>query len=81
MAMAVTQIATAAAGLGWMFVEVDVQGQALGAGHLLRRRRRPGRHHPGLGLRGAGPALVIGFVAGAVCFAATKKAMRGGRSR
>ena len=51
MAMAVTQIATAAAALAWMFAEWMAQGQASRAGHRLRRGRRPGRHHPGLRLR------------------------------
>ena len=51
MAMAVTQIATAAAALAWMFAEWIAQGQAQRARHHLRRGRRPGRHHPGLRLR------------------------------
>ena len=51
MAMTVTQIATAAAALAWMFVEWADPRQADGDRHLLRRGRRPRRHHPGLGLR------------------------------
>ncbi len=50
MAMAVTQIATAAAALAWMFVEWIVRGQAQRSRHHLRRRRRPGRDHAGLRL-------------------------------
>ena len=51
MAMAVTQIATAAAALAWMFAEWIVARQAERARHHLRRRRRPGRDHAGLRLR------------------------------
>ena len=51
MAMAVTQIATATAALTWMFVEWGAQGQAERPRHHLRRGRRAGGDHPGLGLR------------------------------
>ena len=51
MAMAVTQIATAAAALAWMFVEWVQARQAQRARHPLGRGRRPGRDHAGLGLR------------------------------
>ena len=54
MAMTVTQIATAMAGLTWMFVEWASPRQADRPRHLLRRGRRPRRHHPGLGLRRPG---------------------------
>ena len=54
MAMAVTQIATAAAALAWMFAEWVAARQAERARHRLRRGRRPGRDHPGLGLRRPG---------------------------
>ena len=37
----------------------------------LRRRRRPRRDHPGLGLRDVGGALIIGLVAGGLCYSAT----------
>ena len=40
MAAAATQIATAAASLGWMFVGVGRRQEALGAGHGLRRGGR-----------------------------------------
>ena len=55
MAMAVTQIATAAAALAWLFAEWISQRQALGARRDLRRGRRPGGHHPGIRLRAARP--------------------------
>ena len=51
MAMAVTQIATAAAALAWMFAEWIAARQAERPRHHLRRGRRPGRDHPGVGLR------------------------------
>ena len=51
MAMPVTQIATAAAALAWMFAEWIDARQAERARHRLGRGRRPRRDHPGLGLR------------------------------
>ena len=54
MAMTVTQIATAVAGFTWMLVEWIAARQADGHRHLLRRGRRPRRHHAGLGLRRPG---------------------------
>ena len=54
MAMAVTQIATAAAALGWMFAEWIAKGKPSVLGCNLRRGRRPGGDHPGFGLRAAG---------------------------
>ncbi len=54
MAMAVTQFATAAAGFTWMLVEWVHARQADGRRHLHGRRRRPRRHHPGLGFRRPG---------------------------
>jgi hypothetical protein len=54
MAMTVTQIATAAAALGWMFAEWVVQGQTVGARCGFRRGRRPRGDHAGVGLRAAG---------------------------
>ena len=68
MAMTVTQIATAAAALGWMFAEWIAQGQTLGPWRSFRRGRGPGGDHPGVGLRAAGRSLVIGVAAGVVCF-------------
>ena len=51
MAMAATQIATAAAALGLDVRRVDHQGQAQRARHRLRRGRGIGRDHAGIGLR------------------------------
>ena len=48
MAMLVTQMATAAAALGWMFAEWISQGQAQRAGHRLRRGGGAGGHHAGI---------------------------------
>ena len=64
-----TLVATGAAMLGWLLMEKIRDGHADLAGCRLRRRRRPGRHHPGL-LRPSTPvgALVLGFLAGvALC--------------
>ena len=73
MAMLVTQIATAAAALGWMLIEwfvhkkPSVLGIASGAVAGLVAIT------PASGTAGPGGALVIGFVAGVVCyFAATR---------
>ena len=51
MAMAVTQIATAAAALAWMFVEWGLKGKPVDPRHLLGCRCRPCRDHPGLRFR------------------------------
>ncbi len=51
MAMTVTQIATAAAAMTWMFAEWVAARQAQHARPDLRRRRRSGGDHPGVGLR------------------------------
>ena len=51
MAMTVTQIATAAAALSWMFTEWLRPRQAERARHHLRRGRRPGGDHAGVRLR------------------------------
>ncbi len=45
-----TMVATAGAALSWLLVRMDRQGQALAAGHLLRRGRRSRRGHAGLRL-------------------------------
>ncbi len=68
MAMAVTQIATAAAALGWMFAEwvvkkkPSVLGAASGAVAGLVAIT------PASGFVLPGPALIIGIIAGVVCF-------------
>ncbi len=48
MAMAVTQIATATAALGWMFAEWVTHGKPSGLGHRLGRRGGLGCDHPGI---------------------------------
>ncbi len=53
MAMAVTQIATAVAALGWMFAEWLAKGKPSVLGAISGRGRGTGGDHPGLGLRAA----------------------------
>jgi Amt family ammonium transporter len=65
MAMAVTQIATAAAALTWMFVEWIKPQEAERARHHLRRGRRSGGDHPASGFVDPQGALIIGIAAGA----------------
>ena len=68
-AFVATHFATAAAALGWMFGGMDAQRQAQRAGRHLRRGGRTGGHHAGLRLRQAvSRRMLIGFVAGVVCF-------------
>jgi Amt family ammonium transporter len=68
MAMAVTQIATAAAGLGWMFVEWMFKGKPSVLGICSGAVAGLVAITPASGFVEPGGALVIGFVAGAVCF-------------
>ena len=68
MAMLVTQIATAAAALGWMFAEWIGHGKAERPGHRFGCGCRPGRHHPGRGTVGPMGALVIGLASGVICY-------------
>ena len=56
MAMTVTQIATGGSGPRLDVRRVDGEEEAVGARHHLGCRRRPCRHHPGLGLRRRRPA-------------------------
>ena len=53
MAMAVTQIATAAAALGWMFAEWIAKGKPSVLGCISGAVAGPGGDHPGVGLRAA----------------------------
>ena len=63
-----TQVATAAGAARLDRRRVDPRRQADPGRCLLRRGRRPGRHHPGLWLhRPAGRRSLLGLVAGAVC--------------
>jgi Amt family ammonium transporter len=68
MAMAVTQIATAAAALGWMFVEWMFKGKPSVLGICSGAVAGLVAITPASGFVEPGGALVIGFAAGAVCF-------------
>jgi Amt family ammonium transporter len=68
MAMAVTQIATAAAGLGWMFVEWIFKGKPSVLGICSGAVAGLVAITPASGFVEPGGALVIGFAAGAICF-------------
>ncbi len=67
-AMAVTQIATAAAGLAWMFVEWMFKGKPSILGICSGAVAGLVAITPASGFVEPGGALVIGFAAGAVCF-------------
>jgi len=68
MAMAVTQIATAAAGLGWMFAEWMSLGKPSVLGIISGAVAGLVAITPASGFVGPTGALVIGIVAGVVCF-------------
>ena len=68
MAMAVTQIATAAAALGWMFVEWVFKGKPSVLGICSGAVAGLVAITPASGYVEPGGALAIGFIAGAVCF-------------
>jgi Amt family ammonium transporter len=68
MAMAVTQIATAAAALGWMFVEWIFKGKPSILGICSGAVAGLVAITPASGFVQPGGALVIGFAAGAICF-------------
>jgi Amt family ammonium transporter len=68
MAMAVTQIATAAAALGWMFVEWMFKGKPSVLGICSGAVAGLVAITPASGFVEPGGALVIGFAAGAICF-------------
>ena len=68
MAMAVTQIATAAAALGWMIVEWMFKGKPSVLGICSGAVAGLVAITPASGFVEPGGALVIGFVAGAICF-------------
>src|SRR6202035_2354531 len=78
MAMTVTQIATAAAALGWMFAEWIVKGKPSVLGAASGAVAGLVAITPASGFVGPTPAVIIGIVAGVICFfAATslKKAL------
>ncbi|MCW5731572.1 MAG: ammonium transporter [Alphaproteobacteria bacterium] len=71
MAMAVTQIATAAAALGWMFAEWLLKGKPSVLGIVSGAVAGLVAITPAAGFVLPGGALVIGVVAGVVCFFAS----------
>jgi len=68
MAMAVTQIATAAAALGWMFAEWVAKGKPSVLGIVSGAVAGLVAITPASGFVLPGPALVIGVAAGVICF-------------
>jgi Amt family ammonium transporter len=68
MAMLVTQIATAGAALGWMAVEWAMHGRPSVLGIVSGAVAGLVAITPAAGTAGPGGALVLGIVAGAVCF-------------
>src|SRR6266481_2154256 len=68
MAMAATQIATAAAALGWMFAEWVIKGKPSVLGIASGAVAGLVAITPASGFVGPTPAVVIGVVAGVVCF-------------
>jgi len=73
MAMAVTQIATAAAALGWMFAEWLTKGKPSVLGIISGAVAGLVAITPASGFVLPGGALVIGIVAGVLCFFASTK--------
>jgi Amt family ammonium transporter len=68
MAMAVTQIATAAAALGWMFAEWITKGKPSVLGIASGAVAGLVAITPASGFVGPSPAVVIGILAGVLCF-------------
>ena len=68
MAMLVTQIATAAAAIGWVAVEWIIHKRASVLGIASGAVAGLVAITPAAGTAGPGGALILGFVAGAVCF-------------
>src|SRR5712672_1507762 len=68
MAMAVTQIATAAAALGWMFAEWIVKGKPSVLGIASGAVAGLVAITPASGFVGPTPAVIIGIAAGVICF-------------
>ncbi|KAA5607877.1 ammonium transporter, partial [Rhodovastum atsumiense] len=68
MAMAVTQIATAAAALGWMFAEWITKGKPSVLGVISGAVAGLVAITPASGFVLPGAALVIGVIAGVICF-------------
>jgi Amt family ammonium transporter len=76
MAMAVTQIATAAAALGWMFAEWIAKGKPSVLGIASGAVAGLVAITPASGFVGPTPAVIIGAVAGVVCFFAATSLKR-----
>jgi Amt family ammonium transporter len=70
MAMLVTQMATAAAALGWMFAEWISRGKPSVLGIASGAVAGLVAITPASGFVGPTPAVIIGLIAGVVCFAA-----------
>jgi Amt family ammonium transporter len=68
MAMAATQIATAAAALGWMFAEWVVKGKPSVLGIASGAVAGLVAITPASGFVGPTPAVIIGIAAGVICF-------------
>ena len=67
-AMLTTQVATACAALGWMFVEWIAKGKPSALGIASGAVAGLVAITPASGFVGVGGSLAIGFIAGAVCF-------------
>ncbi|MBK8305912.1 MAG: ammonium transporter [Gammaproteobacteria bacterium] len=76
MAMAVTQIATAAAALGWMLAEWFRHGKPSVLGIASGAIAGLVAITPASGTAGPGGALVIGFASGLICFLAATRLKR-----
>jgi ammonium transporter, Amt family len=70
MAMLATQVATAAAAMGWMFAEWIAKGKPSVLGIASGAVAGLVAITPASGFVGPGPAVIIGLVAGVVCFLA-----------
>lgn len=73
MAMLVTQLATAAAALGWMFAEWVFKGKPSVLGIASGAVAGLVAITPGSGFVGPAPAVLIGVVAGVICFFSATK--------
>jgi len=71
MAMMVTHVAAATAALAWMFAEWLTMGKPSVLGIISGAVAGLGSITPAAGYVGVGPALIIGLVAGIVCFYAS----------
>ncbi len=76
MAMVVTHIAAAAGAMTWMFIEWKRFGKPSALGTVTGMVAGLGTITPASGFVGPGGALLIGLMAGAVCFTATQYVKR-----